>query len=243
MALPISYVGERAIFQGAGTTSVVIPIASNATAGNQLFLFFGNRNTSLGSASVADTRGGTWYIDSGPLREPGNAYGFLASTPQDNGPLTTADSITITLGGSPTLPMALIEEFSGLAPRSMLVDEVSSFINPSGQSSDTSATPGATDQDVELVLNSFAWDDVASGITLGSGYSTFTTGSRSNSGKTLTAQYLITSTAGIQQGGQTTTGAAQGSVGLLATYRAAPVLLPVAPTPDFIYMMNMQRRR
>jgi hypothetical protein len=225
-----TYTAERAAFQGAGTTSVTVTVATNCNPGAFLVMIFGNRNTSAGTASVADSRGNTWTVNVGPLQEPGNACGFIASTRQDVATLQAADTLTITLTGAPTLPMALVEEFnlSGSAP----FDQSANAVGTSTQNAGTGTSPGLSNP-TQLVIAGIAWDDVATPTTRSTGWNAFTTQDRTNGGKTLSAMWKVVEQPDPVSGSMSTGGIAQGTIGMLATYKLPDL---GSPPPRFVYM-------
>src|SRR5581483_6097582 len=103
--MALAYVAQRVSGTSAQTTSVTFSPATNCTPGALLVLLFAGRATATPSVTVTDTKGNTWTVDAGPIREPGNGWCFIASTVQDVGALLTTDTITVTItGGSPTVP-------------------------------------------------------------------------------------------------------------------------------------------
>lgn len=224
--MALAYAGERAAGTSASTSSVAITLASDCTAGSRVVLGFGGRNTADSTVSVTDSKSNTWLIDAGPIRESGNAYGFVASTGMNLATLLTGDVITVSIGGTPSCAMFYVEEISGVSSAALDVTVTNSATTGTTASTGTSA---ATVQNDEFVVNFFFADDEAGVWTVGGGYTQFTTLNQENTGKTSAGQYKIVAATGTQSGSMAFSGISEGWVGLLATYKQAAAGGAVAP--------------
>jgi hypothetical protein len=114
----------------AGTT-LVVPITSAASANDFVVLPI-TFDTATTVASVVDSKGNLWYFDkrvsNGVVDSTETWSSFITA------PLTTSDTVTITLAASTTVRAAALYEFSGV---------VNHVLDSSGSATGSSTTPSA----------------------------------------------------------------------------------------------------
>jgi hypothetical protein len=146
------------------STVTIVPV-QNCGAGNMLAIAVGCGGTTTLS-SVTDTKGNTWAVDKNQGTS-GSPCG-LATTMQDVGTLTTADTITATVSANGANHVCCAMEFSGITSGTRL-DQV---IGADGTTA-TAVSSGSTAtlaQTVELVLGAISWAG-ASQLTFAKGAS------------------------------------------------------------------------
>jgi hypothetical protein len=215
--MAIAYVKELGKGTQTGTaTTYVITLSATAAAGNLAIGRIGTGST-VTISSVTDSRGNTWTVDktqgSGPSAH-------LVSTGQDVGTLQSGDTITITISGSIAAGTAIFDEFSGMDITSSRVDKTAG--NSAGATTARDAgTTAATTQADELVVGAFAIAGDETSLTVGSGYSHFTSDYINDSAtNSIAGEYQIVSATGTQNP-TATAGANAAYRAVVATYKAA----------------------
>lgn len=210
------------------SSSTTFTIASDLSSGNTAILSYAAASA-LTTASVTDSRGNTWTIDAGPFVQ-GTNFLFVASTRMDVGTLLAGDTVTVTLGATPSGAARLyrIEEFYGLATSSY-VDQV---VNNGVGTTSTTGTVGptsTTSQNDELVFVAFNSANFITGGSPGTGYTstpTFSNAINVADYHSLSTEYKIISSTGTQTAGVNfdTTGPSGGPTsyeGIIVTYKGA----------------------
>lgn len=114
--MAITYIGER----GAGSdgttssTSATIAVTVNTVPNNHLILILAGHNTSATVSSITDTKGNTWTVDGNAQSTTfSDDWVMIASSPNGT-PLTTADTISVSLSGTLNRRVWWLEEFAGI---------------------------------------------------------------------------------------------------------------------------------
>ena len=222
--MSISYVGERAAgFTATVGTAVAVPVTVNAVAGNTLVLNYATRDIAADVTSVTDTKGNTWTLDKQFTDGTGKDFILVASTRQDIGALTSADTITVNHTTAATQNAAwLLEEFAG-----QLAADVS-WAGGSAGANVTSLALGptaATSVSEELVVAAVSVSIGTNTVTKDAAYSAFTTtykgdGNVSGLSKVVAGCYKVTVSTGAQSA-TLTAGSSASFNGALVTYKAA----------------------
>lgn len=127
----------------AATTTDVLTLSANATAGNMITAIFAGKCTGAQTLTFSDSVGNTWATDTSFVN--GNIVA-IGSTMQDVGTLTTSNSVTATCTGNFANERSFwLEEFSGVATGTRLDQQVSSS-NAGGTGTNTgNLTPSVAD--------------------------------------------------------------------------------------------------
>lgn len=211
--MAIAYVQEVAHGNLPATgTTWAMAVAAAPSAGNLVVLSV----TCPGAetlASVADSQGNTWSVDRTANNSTSETIS-VASTVQDVGALTTADTVTLTFSASITKGTGALQEFSGCTNA---VDQTSSATS-AGASVNAGTTASTTNAN-DLVWAAFAMGGTETSFTPGTGYSTPTTSFYSG-GLSLAMEYQIASATGTFNP-TGSIGTSHGSVGACVVYKAA----------------------
>lgn len=163
---PIAFVQQVYSNTTANSSTHAITPSANTSTGNRLIMVMtvGNSRT---VSSIVDTQGNTWAID----RESGGARSTVIMSAYLTTPLTTSDTITITLNAAS--PGDIIAgEFSGL-----IASPVDKFNSNTGSTVTTvsTGTTGTLTQANELAIIGICWNGNPGTISSEpSGYTGFT---------------------------------------------------------------------
>jgi hypothetical protein len=201
-----------------GSAALVVAVSAAPAAGNVLIARGGFRASAATTlTSVTDTQGNTWLIH--VQNNASGGHSFVASTAQDVGTLTTADTITFTPSGSVGNGISVIvDEFSGVDTSSSRGDQTNTA---TGSTTSRDAGSVTTLFANELIVAAYAANGQETSFTPDAAYSAFTTGFQ-QFGTTLfvEGQYRIVSATGTYAT-PATGGLSISALGAVATFKLA----------------------
>lgn len=159
-------------------TSKALAIGTNATAGNTVMLIICLGSTdAIGTYTISDSNGNSWTKDHSIVDATDTALTWIvASTRQNVGALTTADTITIsTSGGGWDVYTYWIEEFSGLLTVAGYVDRTANNHGPAATSGSTGTTSATRHVD-EVAIAAMGIPNTGTNLAKAAAYTAFTTG-------------------------------------------------------------------
>jgi hypothetical protein len=201
--------------------TLVVPISAAPDAASTLIMRIGFRASGTATiTSITDTKGGTWSVD--VENDLSNGHAAVASTKQDAGALTTADSVSITFSATPSNgSAAIIDEFTGVDNSGTRVGQTATGTGSgTTRGAGTTATTPTAD---EVIVSAYAGNGAESSLTEDAAFSPFTTDALTY-GTTafVSGEYRVVAATGAYSA--PAVGTFSGSTtGAMATYKLAAV--------------------
>ena len=197
--------------QAAQTGTTVVPITTNATAGNKMILWARGQSSKVIS-SIADTQGNTWTVDTTSVTA-NQAISFAECQPTT--PLTTSDTVTITWSSSTSATGDVqIVQVSGLVTGNAF--DKTAQGQPTGTNTLNAGTTATLAQANELVIAFFVWNVANSAFTAGGSFTAFTLLSSSEG-----AEWEIVAATTAISATATTTGTPSTTHGVCCTFKGS----------------------
>lgn len=242
--MAIAFVQETGNATASSATTLTIAVTNATTAGNALILSFAAYTKSPTVTQVTDTVGNTWILH----QSASNVRAVLGYTRQDVGPLSTSDSITVTVSASSHL-VGVVHEFSGLVSTANAIDQHSKG-NYNLTTTRSAGTTGTTTQADELVFACFSTGGSPApdtSFTAGSGYTSPSPNLYSVLGAvTVDFEYQIVSATGtFSPTGTGNSNTSIGGDGVAVTFKAGGVTKDITvsttgtSTPAFTVYANL----
>jgi hypothetical protein len=201
--------------------TLTVPISAAPDGANTLVMRIGFRASGTATiTSITDTKGNTWSVD--VENDLSNGHAAVASTKQDVGALTVADSVTITFSATPSNgAAAIIDEFAGIDNSGARVGQTATGTGTgTTRSAGTTATTPTAD---EIVISAYAGNGAEASLTEDAAFSPFTTDALTY-GTTafVSGEYRVVAATGAYSA--PAVGTFSGSTsGAMVTYKLAPV--------------------